>query len=82
MLMIIFLYKKISLDEIKLYDDGKRILLYSATNGNIKNILLSEIEGKLTEDVVIVEKSMNKKAYYTEITRTTRNIFKTIDKII
>lgn len=57
-------------------------MLYSATNGNIKNILLSEIEGKLTEDVVIVEKSMNKKAYYTEITRTTRNIFKTIDKII
>ena len=28
--------KKISLDEVQLYDDGKRILLYSAASGDLK----------------------------------------------
>ena len=83
--------KEISLDKVPLYDDGKRILLYSAANGDIKTIInnwkgkkytIKSAKGKtLTEDVVIVGKTMNKKVYYTAITRTTCNVFTTINKI-
>lgn len=81
-------FKEISLDEVLLYDDGKRILLYSAASGGIKTIInkwkgkkytIKSAKGKtLTEDVVIVGKTMNKKVYYTAITRTTCNVFTTI----
>ena len=84
-------FKKISLDEVQLYDDGKRILLYSAASGDLKKIInnwngkkytVKGAKGKtLTADVIIVGKTMNKKVYYTAITRTTRNVFTTINKI-
>ena len=67
-------FKEISLDEVLLYDDGKRILLYSAASGGIKTIInkwkgkkytIKSAKGKtLTEDVVIVGKTMNKSCFF------------------
>lgn len=81
----------ISLDEVSQYDDGKRILLYDSSRGKIKKILenwsgekytIKSSKGKtLKEDIVIVGNSLNKKAYYTAITRTTKGVYSTINKI-
>lgn len=82
---------EITLDEALLYDNGKRVLLYSAASGSIKNIVsqwkgrkytIKGVKGKtLEEDIVIIGRTMNKKVYYTAITRTKHSVFTTINKI-
>lgn len=81
----------IPLNDALSLDDGSRVLLYSAASGSIKDIVnkwssekhtIKEAKGKtIDKDIVIVGKSLNTKSYYTAITRTTRNVFSTINKI-
>ncbi len=83
-------FKMIRYEEVLIYDDGNRTLLYSANTGNNKEIISSWSGPKNTirsakgstiyDDVVIIGLSMNRKNYYTAITRTTKNVYSTITK--
>lgn len=76
---------EISNDELYKLDDHKRVLLYMAANGNLKDIMNEWKGPKLTikkakgqtinEDIVIIGKTMNKKNMYTAITRTTKCVY-------
>ena len=78
----------INTEEIKEYDDGIKCLLYNASTGSIKSIIdnwsgpTSTIKGAkgstIKTDIVIIGKTLNKKNYYTALTRTTKNIYTTI----
>ena len=83
-------FKLIKWEEISNYDNGERILLYIAKTNNVKEIIdlwsgpkstIKSAKGStLTNDIVIIGKSINKKNYYTAITRTTKNVYSTILK--
>lgn len=83
-------YKRIDMSEITLYDDGKRTLLYNAKNSLVLKSIVEKWEGPsmtvkaakgttIDNDVVIIGKQLNTKALYTAITRTTKNVYSTIE---
>ena len=85
-------FSSIQIEDAINYDDGLRILLYDGARGkDIKELIhqwsgekytIKAAKGKtLSEDIVIIGKSLNKKSYYTAITRTTKNVFTTISKV-
>lgn len=84
-------YKAINFSEILCYDDGKRVLLYSANTGKNKEIIqnwkgrketIKKVKGStIEEDVVIIGASLNKKNLYTAITRTKRNAYSSVLRI-
>ena len=84
-------YNTINFPEILSFDDGKRVLLYSANTGKNGEILknwkgkketIKKVKGStIEEDVVIIGASLNKKNLYTAITRTKRNVYSSILKI-
>lgn len=84
-------YKSIKYSEILDYDDGKRVLLYSANIGKNKEIIknwkgkketIRKAKGStIEEDVVIIGASLNKKNLYTAITRTKRNVYSSVLRI-
>lgn len=83
-------FKIVKYEDVLNYDDGKRMLLYSANRGNNKEIIDSWTGPKNTiksakgstidNDIIIIGNSMNRKNYYTAITRTTKNVYSTITK--
>ena len=83
-------FKAITFDEVTNYDDGNKTLLYSASSGKNKNIVdnwkgpkdtIKSAKGStIYNDVVIIGSTINRKNYYTAITRTTRNVYSTITK--
>ena len=85
-------YKSIKFSEILKYDDGKRVLLYSANTGKNKEIIekwkgrketIKKVKGSTIEnDIVIIGTSLNKKNFYTAITRTKKNAYSSVSKII
>ena len=78
----------IDLKDVKKYDNGKRCLLYNASYKNIMGIIenwngpaltIKSAKGDtIPEDIVIVGKTLNVKALYTAITRTTADAYSTI----
>lgn len=84
-------YKKIKFSETLNYNDGKRVLLYSANTGKNKEIIenwkglketIRKAKGSTIEkDVVIIGESLNRKNLYTAITRTKKNVYSTVSKI-
>lgn len=81
----------LSYEDVHSYDDGNRMLLYAANLGKEnKNIIYSwsgpkgtikSVKGStIKNDIVIIGKTMNKKNYYTAITRTTKNVYSTVIK--
>lgn len=84
-------YKKIKFSETLNYNDGKRVLLYSANTGKNKEIIenwkglketIRKAKGSTIEkDVVIIGESLNRKNLYTAITRTKNNVYSTVSKI-
>ena len=84
-------YKLIKHSEVLKYDDGKRVLLYSANIGKNKEIIenwkgkketIKKVKGSTIEnDVVIIGMSLNKKNLYTAITRTKKNAYSSVSKI-
>ena len=83
--------KNVKFSEVLNYNDGKRVLLYSANAGKNKEII-SKWKGKketiksskgstIEEDVVILSDILNKKNLYTAITRTKRNAYSVVRKI-
>lgn len=86
-------FKMISYEEVLNYDDGNHTLLYSTNSGNNNKNIISNWKGcketiksakgsTVDKDIVIIGNSINKKNYYTAITRTTKNVYSTITKII
>lgn len=83
-------FKIIRYEDVLIYDDGNRTLLYSANTGNNKEIIYSWSGPKNTirsakgstidNDIIIIGNSMNRKNYYTAITRTTKNVYSTVTK--
>ena len=83
-------FKTITFDEVTNYDDGNKTLLYSASSGKNKNIVdnwkgpkdtIKSAKGStIYNDVVIIGSTINRKNYYTAITRTTGNVYSTITK--
>lgn len=80
------------IDDVIMLDDGKRVLLYDSNRGKIKGIInswsssnkrtIKDAKGHtIKEDVVILGNSLNKNNLYTAITRTTKNVYSTIEKI-
>ena len=84
-------YKSIKFSETLKYDDGKRVLLYSANTGKNKEIIekwkgrketIKKVKGSTIEnDIVIIGTSLNKKNLYTAITRTKKNAYSSVSKI-
>ena len=84
------IFKHIDFNEILKYDDGVKSLLYNAKSGKNKEIIESWTGPKYTiksakgstihTDIVILGNTINKKNYYTAITRTTKNVYSTIIK--
>lgn len=85
-------FKIISYENVLDYDNEKRTLLYAANSGNNnKNIInnwkgpketIKSAKGRtIDNDIIIIGNSINKKNYYTAITRTTKNVYSTITKI-
>ena len=80
--------KIISTLDVSDYDDGKRVLLYSSDNTFTRGIINSWTGEKrgiknakgstITEDVIIIGKTMQYKFLYTAITQNTKNVFITI----
>lgn len=78
------------INEVLKYDDGIRTLLYDSYRGTIRPIIdkwkgpkstIKTSKGSTIEtDIVIVGKSLNKKNYYTALTRTTKSVYSTILK--
>lgn len=84
-------YKKIKFSEIIPLDDGKRVLLYSQKTNKTAEIIekwtgdkytIKKAKGStINNDVVIMGMSLNKKNLYTAVTRTTRFVYSTINKV-
>lgn len=84
------IFKHICFNEIFEYDDGMRTLLYSAKSGKNKEIIelwtgpkftIKSAKGStIRTDIIILGNIINKKNYYTAITRTTKNVYSTIAK--
>lgn len=83
-------YYNIDKEDVLEYDDGNRHLLYVSMSK--KDTVISQWKGKKTtiksakgstiqDDIVIYGKTLNKKNMYTAITRTTKKVFSTIEKI-
>lgn len=85
-------YIQISNSDVMKYDDGKCVLLYNSNAGKNKNVVenwkgkkltIKKAKGStVTNDIVIIGESLNKKNLYTAITRTTQNCYSTIHKIV
>lgn len=84
-------FNKIEIKEVLSYDDGHRVLLYFSNYGTDINYIVEKWKGKKTtiqsakgstipEDIVIIGKKLNKKAFYTAITRSNKNVFSTIEQ--
>lgn len=77
--------QRITINNLTEYDDSRRILLYQAASGQIKEYIenwhgpkytIKGAKGEtLKEDVVIVGKTMNHKNLYTALTRTTKSAY-------
>ncbi len=85
-------FRIITYEDVLNYDDGKQVLLYVAYRGNDnkkiidswkgpKNTIKSAKGSTIDNNIVIIGSSLNKKNYYTAITRTTKNVYSTISKI-
>ena len=83
-------FKLITYSEILKYDNEKRTLLYSVKSGkNVdiiekwqgpKSTIKSAKGSTIYEDIVILGSTINKKSYYTAITRTKKNVYSTVSK--
>lgn len=85
-------FKIITYEDVLNYDNGKHVLLYVANRGNDNKKIIDSWKGPkdtiksakgstIDNNIVIIGNSMNKKNYYTAITRTTKNVYSTITKI-
>lgn len=82
---------KIKFEIAHKYDNGARTLLYSGSAGAAKNIVdswkgpkntIKSAKGSTIDgDIVVLGKSLNINNIYTAITRTTKNVYSTIDKV-
>lgn len=85
-------FNVISFDDVKKYDDGETVLLYAGRSGDkLKTLVdcwngpketIKKSKGEtINADIVIAGESLSKKAYYTAITRTTKNVYSTIKRV-
>ncbi|MDY0277552.1 MAG: UvrD-helicase domain-containing protein [Acholeplasma sp.] len=84
-------FNNIDIDDLAILDDGKRVLLYKGRFAKINSLIdgwsgriitIQSAKGMtINDDIVIVGESLNKKFYYTAITRTTKSVYSTIKKI-
>lgn len=78
----------INYNEIEIFNDGKKFLLYFSKSGKNKKIIenwkgpkdtIKSAKGRTIEvDIVIIGDKINNKNLYTAITRTTKNVFSTV----
>ena len=83
-------YYEVNKEDVLKYDDGNRHLLYVSMSK--KDTVIGQWKGKKTtiksakgstiqDDIVIYGNTLNKKNMYTAITRTTKKVFSTVEKI-
>ncbi|MBQ8985572.1 UvrD-helicase domain-containing protein [Candidatus Saccharibacteria bacterium] len=86
-------YHKIPSSRVLEYNDGLRYLLFHAKQGKTITAIIDQWKGPINtiktakgstinQDIVIIGNSMSKKSLYAAITRTNKNAYSTIVKII
>ncbi len=81
----------VKVKDVETLDNGKRILLYHSRKGQFTktidnwsgpSLTIGKSKGStLEDDVVIIGKTLNARSYYVALTRTTKKVFTTINKV-